>query len=125
MDRKVLVCQNVTCHKQDAKKVLAAFRASVPSDVTVEATGCLGHCGNGPTVLILPEEIWYSHLQVSDIPAIVEHHFQPSRSLSAQQYARSQPHNPPQGVWLIASVLGLGLFCLIFWVCSVVMASSI
>jgi len=46
--RRVLVCQNRTCRKQGAAKVLAAFEKLSPSEVEVVASSCLGQCGNGP-----------------------------------------------------------------------------
>jgi len=49
--RQVLVCQNRTCRKQSAAKVLAAFGQLSPSEVEVVASSCLGQCGNGPMVL--------------------------------------------------------------------------
>ena len=57
--RQVLVCQNRTCRKQGAAKVLAAFEKLSPSEVEVVASGCLGQCGSGPMVLVVPEEVWY------------------------------------------------------------------
>ncbi len=50
----VRVCQNRTCKKQGAVKVLAAFTALPIPGVTVTASSCLGQSGNWPIVLILP-----------------------------------------------------------------------
>ncbi|MBN3884678.1 MAG: (2Fe-2S) ferredoxin domain-containing protein [Nostoc sp. JL34] len=47
----VRVCQNRTCKKQGAVKVLAAFIALPIPGVTVTASSCLGQCGNGPMVI--------------------------------------------------------------------------
>ena len=57
------VCQYRTCKKQGADKVLAAFQVLPIPDVTVTASGCLGQCGNGPMVLVLPDMVWYSGVQ--------------------------------------------------------------
>ncbi|WP_066379251.1 (2Fe-2S) ferredoxin domain-containing protein [Anabaena sp. CA = ATCC 33047] len=72
--RCVRVCQNRTCKKQGAKEVLAAFTALPVADVTVIASGCLGQCGNGPMVLILPDMVWYSGIQPQEVPLLVEKH---------------------------------------------------
>ncbi|MEO0770499.1 MAG: hypothetical protein AAFY72_13915 [Cyanobacteria bacterium J06649_4] len=40
--------------QQGASKVLEALQQSAPSDVDVVASGCLGQCGNGPMLLVLP-----------------------------------------------------------------------
>jgi uncharacterized protein (DUF952 family) len=66
----VLVCQHLTCRKQGAAKVLAAFRTLNTPNVTYEGCGCLGNCGNGPMVFILPARIWYYLVQPQDVPKI-------------------------------------------------------
>ena len=70
----VRVCQNRTCRKQGAAKVLAAFEAQPIPEVTVSGCGCLGQCGNGPIVLILPDRAWYSRVHPSEVPLLVEQH---------------------------------------------------
>jgi (2Fe-2S) ferredoxin len=66
----VLVCQHLTCRKQGAAKVLAAFRELKTPNVVYEGCGCLGNCGNGPMVFILPARIWYYLVQPHDVPKI-------------------------------------------------------
>jgi len=68
----VRVCQNRTCKKQGAAKVLAAFAALSIPDVTVTASSCLGECGNGPMVLILPDMVWYSSVQPDEVSLLIE-----------------------------------------------------
>lgn len=58
-DHHCLVCQNRTCRKQGAAQVLKTLRAIAPNTVNVVSTGCLGQCGNGPMVVVLPQESWY------------------------------------------------------------------
>jgi (2Fe-2S) ferredoxin len=53
--------------------VLAAFRSTVSADeISSEGCGCLGQCGNGPNVLILPEQIRYYRVSQADVPIIIE-----------------------------------------------------
>ena len=66
----VLVCQHLTCRKQGAAKVLAAFRQLKTPNVIYEGCGCLGNCGNGPMVFILPARIWYYLVQPHDVPKV-------------------------------------------------------
>jgi (2Fe-2S) ferredoxin len=70
-DKTIRVCQNRTCRKQGAKEVLAAFEASPVSGLNVEASSCLGHCGNGPMVLVLPDILWYSRVHPNEVPVVV------------------------------------------------------
>ncbi|MEL6551839.1 MAG: (2Fe-2S) ferredoxin domain-containing protein [Cyanobacteria bacterium J06621_11] len=55
INAKVLVCQNKTCKQQGSPQILSAFRRCVPKKVAVEASGCLGQCGNGPMVIVMKE----------------------------------------------------------------------
>ncbi|PPS45244.1 ferredoxin [Chroococcidiopsis sp. TS-821] len=72
--RCVMVCQNRTCRKQGAARVLAAFQSHPTPGITIVSSNCLGQCGNGPMVLVLPEQIWYSRVQPAEVPAVVERH---------------------------------------------------
>ena len=36
--------------------------------------GCLDQCEAGVTVVVYPEQVWYGHVTVDDIPEIVEKH---------------------------------------------------
>ncbi len=67
----ILVCQNRTCRKQGAADVLAAFRDLDLPSISIEGCGCLGNCGNGPMVLVLPARIWYYRVHPRDVPKIV------------------------------------------------------
>ncbi len=66
--KSILICQHRTCRKQGAAKVLAAFRSTpIPDGISYEGSGCLGQCGNGPNILIVPDQIWYYRMTESDV----------------------------------------------------------
>jgi NADH:ubiquinone oxidoreductase subunit E len=71
--KTVLVCQNRSCRKQGAEAVLAAFLASPVTNVKVIGSGCLGKCGNGPMVLIMPEQVWHSQVHPGEVNRVVGH----------------------------------------------------
>ncbi|MEM6448708.1 MAG: (2Fe-2S) ferredoxin domain-containing protein [Cyanobacteria bacterium P01_D01_bin.105] len=85
MDRTIRVCQNITCHKQGSAKVLAAFEKHAPDGVVVEGSSCLGHCGSGPNVLILPENEWCLHVQPKDVNSLVRQYLDDIQTSSAPQ----------------------------------------
>ncbi|MBE9053459.1 (2Fe-2S) ferredoxin domain-containing protein [Nostocales cyanobacterium LEGE 11386] len=87
----VRVCQNRTCKKQGAAKVLAAFAALPVPDVTVTASSCLGQCGNGPMVLVLPDMVWYSGVRPHEVPLVVEQHLLSGKSVQQMLYYRFHP----------------------------------
>ena len=80
MARTIRVCQNTTCRKQGAARVLSAFEEQAPDEVFVEASSCLGHCGSGPNVLIVPENEWCLYVQPKDVPLLVKRHFKVVKS---------------------------------------------
>ena len=86
--RQVLVCQNRTCRKQGAEKVLAEFEKLSPSEVEVVASGCLGQCGNGPMMLVLPEEVWYSGVCAEEVTAITDRHLRGGKRVEAMLYRK-------------------------------------
>ncbi|NEP90411.1 MULTISPECIES: ferredoxin [Okeania] len=88
VDRRLLVCQNRTCRKQGSAKVLAAFESSEVPNIQVEKSGCLGQCGNGPMVLVLPEEVWYSHVHIDEVSAVVERHLLGGVSVKKMLYSK-------------------------------------
>lgn len=91
--RTVLVCHSNACRKQGAAKVLTVFEAHPVVGVNAIASRCLGQCGNGPMVLILPEEVWYSGVNPDEVPAVVERHLQGGQPVKAMLYQKFHPQN--------------------------------
>ncbi|MDM9379327.1 (2Fe-2S) ferredoxin domain-containing protein [Chlorogloeopsis sp. ULAP01] len=87
-NRCVRICQNRTCRKQGAAKVLAAFEAMSIPEVTVMGSSCLGQCGNGPMVLVLPDMIWYSGVRPDEVPLVVEQHLLGNQKVTKMLYYR-------------------------------------
>lgn len=90
--RRVLVCQSRTCGKLGAAAVLAAFQMSPVADVTVIGSGCLGQCGNGPMVLVEPEQVWYSRVHPNEVSAVVERHLRGGQPVAAMLYPKFHLH---------------------------------
>jgi (2Fe-2S) ferredoxin len=84
--RRVLVCQNRSCRKLGAAAVLAAFQMSPVANVTVVSSSCLGQCGNGPMVLVEPEQVWYSRVRSDEVLAIVERHLRGGQPVKAMLF---------------------------------------
>lgn len=42
--------------------------------VRANNSGCLDQCEQGVTIVVYPEQVWYGHVTVDDIPDIVEQH---------------------------------------------------
>lgn len=73
--RTVMVCQNCACLSRGSKALLEAFQASdLPEGVEIRATDCQGQCNMSPSVRVVPDEVWYVHVEPEDVPRIVQEH---------------------------------------------------
>jgi len=81
---EIRVCQHTTCRKDGSAKVLQAFEAYQLPGIGVVPAGCIGHCGNGPMVTVLPAQISYSQVRSRDVAAIIAQHAPSERSLIRQ-----------------------------------------
>ncbi|MBL1174644.1 (2Fe-2S) ferredoxin domain-containing protein [Pantanalinema sp. GBBB05] len=86
MTHIVLVCQNRACLKLGAASVLAAFQAAASPAIVVVKSPCLGQCGNGPMVRILPEDIWYWRVNATEVPAVIQRHLLGGQPIQAMLY---------------------------------------
>ena len=46
----------------------------VQRDVRVTKTSCMGRCGEGPTVVVYPDGVWYRGVRADDAGEIVREH---------------------------------------------------
>ncbi|MGL5058831.1 MAG: (2Fe-2S) ferredoxin domain-containing protein [Microcoleus sp.] len=88
--KRVLVCQNRTCRRQGAAKVLAAFQRLADAEIEIIASGCLGHCGSGPMVLVLPEKVWYSRVCAEEVAVAIEQHLQEGKPIEEMLYKKKR-----------------------------------
>ncbi len=49
--------------------------AGLKQEMRINQSGCLGQCGHGPMMVVYPEGIWYSHLDLPAAERIWEEHF--------------------------------------------------
>ncbi len=85
-EKFVLVCVNErppghprgSCIQRGSGEVFNAFREVTGQrglvNVKVTFTGCLEPCMVGPTVLVLPDYVWYGGVTSADVPLIVDQH---------------------------------------------------
>lgn len=97
--------------------MLQAFQAELLEDGVLQVSYCLGQCGNGPMVLILPDEIWYSHVQPEHVTQIVEQHLRQGRPVKARLYREFHPdpevkRGPLLG-WTVAGACALAIASLL------------
>ncbi|MEO1095444.1 MAG: (2Fe-2S) ferredoxin domain-containing protein [Cyanobacteria bacterium J06638_28] len=81
---QIRVCHNTACKKAGSAQVLSRLQSLNLSDIEVRSVGCLGACGQGPNIIVLPEQAWYHDVQVEAVEAIATRHFVPTSTKDQQ-----------------------------------------
>ncbi|HEY9889056.1 MAG TPA: (2Fe-2S) ferredoxin domain-containing protein [Candidatus Obscuribacterales bacterium] len=115
---QVQVCHHTTCLQAGAGVVLQALQKVDWGDGEVVATGCLGHCGNGPMVRVVPDGQVYRRVRSQDAALIAQGHrdrrrLQPRHDSDPQPAARSL-----MGAYLALGVAITGVIVAIGWTLS-------
>ncbi|KNA08041.1 hypothetical protein SOVF_166280 isoform B [Spinacia oleracea] len=58
---EIRVCTNRTCRRQGSLQVLETLLGISPTHVSINSCGCLGRCGSGPNLVVLPPAAMISH----------------------------------------------------------------
>jgi sirohydrochlorin cobaltochelatase len=79
LKKHVLVCGNTDCVDRGSIALLEALRREIKAagrsiDTRVTRTSCMGRCGEGPTVAVYPDGVWYRGVRADDAPEIVSEH---------------------------------------------------
>ena len=87
MDKHVLVCCNVDCADRGSIELVAALRHAIKAagaarTIRVTRTACMGRCGEGPTVAVYPDGVWYRGVRSSDAVELVRDHLLGDRLVS-------------------------------------------
>jgi NADH:ubiquinone oxidoreductase subunit F (NADH-binding)/(2Fe-2S) ferredoxin/NAD-dependent dihydropyrimidine dehydrogenase PreA subunit len=93
--RSVMVCGGTGCTSSDSNKIIAALEQEVSNHgiqehVEVVRTGCFGLCELGPVVIVYPEGIFYSCVEVKDIPDLVEQHLLNGKPYEKKIYEKTK-----------------------------------
>ncbi|KAL8110994.1 hypothetical protein AgCh_026672 [Apium graveolens] len=60
--KEIRVCLHRICSRKGSIETLQVLTDLAPPDLTVKSCGCLGKCGIGPNVVVLPGPVFVSHL---------------------------------------------------------------
>lgn len=68
-----------SCDPEKTGDLLRAFKSAMSQRglkgaVRANKAGCLDQCEHGPTVVVYPDEVWYSVKRAEDVEEIVEQH---------------------------------------------------
>ncbi len=86
--KKVVVCLGRSCRQYHSQQVFATFQQKLPPSIELIPVGCLGQCGNGPMVLIEPEQTWYSEVMPEEVPIIIKQHLEKNSPVKEMLYAK-------------------------------------
>ena len=75
----VIICGGSKCHDNQGEKVREAFNRVIEEkglseQIRIAQGGCFGLCGNGPIVLVYPDDVFYQKVTPEDVAEIVESH---------------------------------------------------
>ncbi|XP_026408105.1 uncharacterized protein LOC113303294 isoform X1 [Papaver somniferum] len=59
---EIRVCVNKACSKQGSRETLEILSGISPPNIIIKSCGCLGKCGSGPNLVVLPEGVLVSHV---------------------------------------------------------------
>ncbi|XP_059647193.1 uncharacterized protein LOC132293659 [Cornus florida] len=62
---EIRVCLNRACRRQGSMETLQTLSGIAPPDVSVRSCGCLGRCGGGPNLVVLPGAVYVGHCGTS------------------------------------------------------------
>ncbi|KAK1417925.1 hypothetical protein QVD17_27061 [Tagetes erecta] len=59
--KEIRICTNRTCRRQGSSEILQVLTGIAPPTISVNSCGCLGRCGAGPNLVVLPSETFVNH----------------------------------------------------------------
>ncbi|NWF53399.1 MAG: NADH-quinone oxidoreductase subunit F, partial [Syntrophaceae bacterium] len=96
--RTIFVCQGTGCVSTGSGPVYEALKDEVARlrirDAQVDFSGCHGFCEQGPNVVIEPDGIFYTHVQVEDASEIVSSHLLKGRPVERLFYRDPLTNQP-------------------------------
>ncbi len=75
----ILICGGTECLGSKSKDIRFEFdrhleKYGLLGEAKTVMTGCFGLCESGPVIVVYPDEVFYSHVQVGDVEEIVSEH---------------------------------------------------
>jgi sirohydrochlorin ferrochelatase/(2Fe-2S) ferredoxin len=85
--KHVLVCGNADCADRGSLALIDVLRRRLKEvgrkdTIRVTRTSCMGRCGEGPTVAVYPDGIWYRGVRADDAEELVREHLLGDRLLA-------------------------------------------
>jgi (2Fe-2S) ferredoxin len=87
-NKHVFICTNqraagarISCGETHGMELVAAFKKAIKdrglkTEIRAQKTGCLEACEAGPSVVVYPEGVFYSRVELQDVEEIVSSHLE-------------------------------------------------
>ncbi|MBQ3109469.1 MAG: NAD(P)H-dependent oxidoreductase subunit E, partial [Clostridia bacterium] len=87
----VLICGGTGCTSSGSMALRDALEKELEAkglteEIKIVTTGCFGLCALGPVMIVYPDGTFYSMVQPTDIPEIVEEHLLKGRPVERLEY---------------------------------------
>ncbi|TFF97968.1 MAG: NADH-quinone oxidoreductase subunit NuoF [Promethearchaeota archaeon] len=77
--RKLLMCRGTACNSMNAGSIYENLKKLIAQNnlddyIEIKQTGCHGFCQVGPTIIVKPDNVLYTHLKNDHLEDIIEKH---------------------------------------------------
>ena len=103
---EVMLCTGTGCVAGGAFRIKQTLEREIADhglerEVSVVPTGCNGFCGQGPLLVVKPEDIFYGWLKPEEIPFLVQEHFLKGRPVKKLMFVPRERKEPIPLLWEI------------------------
>ena len=96
---ELMLCTGTGCVAGGAFRIYETLEEEIKKqglekEVSVVITGCNGFCGQGPLLVVQPDEIFYGFLTPEDIPFLVQEHFLKGRPVKKLMFTPPEKKEP-------------------------------
>jgi NADH:ubiquinone oxidoreductase subunit F (NADH-binding)/(2Fe-2S) ferredoxin len=96
---ELMACAGTGCVSGGAFQIIEALNKELEiqglkDEVSVVPTGCNGFCGQGPLLVVKPDDIFYGWLKIEEIPHLVEEHFLKGRPVKKLMFTPPEEKEP-------------------------------
>jgi NADP-reducing hydrogenase subunit HndC len=96
---ELMVCAGTGCVAGGAFQLMDALKNELKTrrlheEVSVVTTGCNGFCGQGPLMVVIPDNIFYGWLSLEQVPHLVEEHFLKGRPVEKLMFTPPEKKTP-------------------------------
>ncbi len=96
---ELMLCTGTACVAGGSFRLKAELereiaRQGLDGEVSVVATGCNGFCGQGPLMVVKPDDVFYGYLKTEDIRHLVTEHFLKGRVVQKLLFVPGERKEP-------------------------------